>query len=96
MSTVGLSQALAAYMRAVGATTIEIELQASADGDDVWSAAIVHDDHRPQRAVTLFEQSAEYPMVWQPVYELANAHRPVEELEAVDWGRLGDDERCHL
>lgn len=89
MSTVGLSRALAAYMRRQGATTIEIELQATSDGDDLWTAAIVYDDHRPARQVQVFEETDEYPMVWQPLYELANNHRPLQDLEPVDWGRLG-------
>lgn len=90
MSTVSLSEALGAWMREQGATTIEIELQTSVDGGDLWSAAVVYDDHRPQREIKVFETSDEYPMVWQPLYELANAHRPIQDLEVVDWGRLGD------
>jgi hypothetical protein len=91
MSTVGLSRALAKYMREIGATTIEVELLSDEAGDDVWSAAIVHDDHLPHRQVKVFEASDEYPMVWQPLYQLADAHRPLQEMdEAVDWGRLGD------
>lgn len=88
MSTVSLSEALGAWMREQGATTIEIELQTSADGDDVWSAAVVYDDHRPQRHIKVFETSDEYPMCWQPLVELARNCTPIQNLPDVDWGRL--------
>lgn len=91
MSIVLLSDALADWMDTHGATDIRLAYRDNAEGLRLWSAAIVRDNHQPgcRHYVEVLDTSDDYPTCWQPLHELANERRPVQDLEVVDWGRLG-------
>jgi len=92
MSTVGLSNCLAEWMNARGATEIRVALDEDADGGPKWCAAIVHDNHQPgcRHKLTVLDTSEAHSTVWGAIGELAYERQPVRDLDSQDWGRLGD------
>ena len=92
MSTVKLSNALGEWMQAHEAPEIRVAVDEDAQGNLLWSAAIVRDNHQPgcRHSIEVLDTSKPHATVWGAIVELAYERQPVRDLDEQDWGRLAE------